>query len=61
MELSLSIIIGAVLSVPLSAKSVRIISDRKLTVGIAVLTLVLGAYTILNTQKYCLNNPLAKP
>jgi len=45
------IIIGAVLSVPLSAKSVRIISDRKLTLGIAVLTLVLGTYTILNTLK----------
>lgn len=45
------IIIGAVLSVPLSAKSVRFISDRKLTLGIAVLTLVLGIYTILNTLK----------
>ena len=45
------IIIGAVLSVPLSAKSVRIISDRNLTLGIAVLTLALGAYTILNTLK----------
>jgi hypothetical protein len=47
------IIIGAVLSVPLSAKSVRVISDRKLTLGIAVLTLGLGAYTIFNTLKIC--------
>jgi len=45
------VVVGAAFSVPLSAKSVKIISDRKLTLGIAVLTLGLGAYTILNTLK----------
>jgi len=45
------IILGAVLSVPLSVKSVKLISDEKLKLGIAVLTLGLGAYTIFNTLK----------
>ena len=45
------VILGAVLSVPLSAKSVRIVSDRGLKMSIAVLTLILGAYTIVNTLK----------
>jgi uncharacterized membrane protein YfcA len=51
------IIIGAVLSVPLSAKSVRVISDKKLKLGIAFLTLVLGGYTIFNTLKIFFVNP----
>jgi len=43
------IIIGAVLSVPLSAKSVKIISDKKLRLAIAVLTIILGTLTIFKT------------
>lgn len=43
------IIAGAVLSVPLSAKSVKIISTRKLKLAIAVLTVILGLVTITRT------------
>jgi len=43
------IIIGAVLSVPLSAKSVKIISERKLKIAIALLTIALGILTIVKT------------
>ncbi len=43
------IIIGAVLSVPLSAKSVKVISERKLKVAIAILTIALGILTIVKT------------
>ena len=43
------IIVGAVLSVPLSAKSVKRISARKLKLAIAVLTIILGTYTIYKT------------
>jgi uncharacterized membrane protein YfcA len=43
------IILGAIFSVPLSAKSVKFVSDRKLTLAIAVLTLVLGAFTLIRT------------
>ncbi len=43
------VIIGAVLSVPLSAKSVKIMSTRRLKLAIAVLTISLGAYTIYKT------------
>jgi len=43
------IIAGAVLSVPLSAKSVKIISTKKLKLAIAVLTLILGTVTIVKT------------
>jgi len=45
------IVIGAVLSVPLSAKSVKIINERKLKVAIALLTIILGVLTILKTIK----------
>jgi hypothetical protein len=45
------IIIGAVLSVPLSAKSVKKISIKKLKVGIAVFTIALGLFTIIKTLK----------
>ena len=48
-QLSVVIIFGAVLSVPLSAKSVKIMSANKLKLAIAVLTLILGSYTIYNT------------
>lgn len=43
------IIIGAVLSVPLSAKSVKIISERKLKMAITLLTIALGILTIVKT------------
>jgi uncharacterized membrane protein YfcA len=43
------IIIGAVLSVPLSAKSVKIVSERKLKLAIALLTIALGILTIVKT------------
>ena len=42
---------GAVLSVPLSAKSVKIISTKKLKFAIALLTIVLGIFTIVKTLK----------
>lgn len=40
------IVLGAVFSVPLSAKSVKFIPERKLKAGIAILTIVLGSITI---------------
>jgi len=43
------IVIGAVLSVPLSAKSVKLISTRNLKLAIALLTITLGILTILKT------------
>ncbi len=43
------VIIGAVISVPLSAKSVKLISDKKLKLAIAVLTITLGTFTIVKT------------
>ncbi len=45
------IIIGAIASVPLSAKSVKFISERKLKLAIAFITILLGSYTIYNTLK----------
>jgi hypothetical protein len=43
------VIIGAMLSVPLSAKSVKVMTARRLKLAIAVLTIALGAYTIYKT------------
>jgi len=43
------IIIGAVLSVPLCAKSVKWISTKKLKLTIALLTIALGIFTIAKT------------
>ena len=43
------IVIGAVLSVPLSAKSVKLISTRNLKLAIALLTIALGMLTIIKT------------
>jgi len=43
------ITLGAILSVPFSAKSVKLMSERKLKLAIAVLTLVLGIFTIMKT------------
>ena len=41
------IVVGAVLSVPFSAKSVKKVTENKLKIAIAVLTIVLGAFTII--------------
>lgn len=43
------IIAGAVFSVPLSAKSVKMISPKKLKLAIAILTIILGTVTIIKT------------
>jgi uncharacterized membrane protein YfcA len=43
------IIIGAMLSVPLSAKSIKWISTKKLKIAIAILTMFLGLFTIIRT------------
>ena len=43
------IVIGAVLSVPFSAKSVKVISTKKLKLAIAILTIALGILTIVKT------------
>lgn len=43
------IIIGAILSVPLSAKSVKIMNEKKLKFAIAILTITLGLFTIVKT------------
>ena len=48
-KLAPCIIFGAVLSVPLSAKSVKLISERKLKIAIALLTIALGTLTIVKT------------
>ncbi len=43
------VIIGAMLSVPLSAKSVKVMTTRRLKLAIAILTITLGLYTIYKT------------
>jgi uncharacterized membrane protein YfcA len=45
------VIMGAVLSVPLSAKSVKILDEKKLKLAIAILTIVLGLFTIVKVFK----------
>ena len=45
------IVLGAVFSVPLCAKSVKFIPERKLKAAIAVLTIILGTLTILKTVR----------
>jgi uncharacterized membrane protein YfcA len=45
------IIIGAVISVPFSAKSVKFISTKKLRLMIAVLTIILGTFTLIKTLR----------
>jgi len=45
------IITGAVLSVPLSAKSVKLMNEKKLKLAIALLTIALGILTIVKTLK----------
>jgi len=43
------IVMGAIFSVPLSAKSVKLISTKKLKLVIALLTITLGLLTIVKT------------
>lgn len=43
------VVIGAVLSVPLSAKSVKVMTTHRLKLAIALLTITLGTYTIYKT------------
>jgi len=43
------IVFGAIFSVPLSAKSVKLIDTKKLKLAIAVLTIILGSVTIIIT------------
>jgi uncharacterized membrane protein YfcA len=45
------VLIGAILSVPLSAKSVKLVPERKLKGAIAILTIILGLLTIYKTIK----------
>jgi uncharacterized membrane protein YfcA len=45
------ILIGAALSVPFSAKSVKLISTKKLKLMIAVLTIILGVFTLVKTLR----------
>ncbi|MHC4622423.1 MAG: sulfite exporter TauE/SafE family protein [Planctomycetota bacterium] len=45
------LIAGAVASVPLTAKSVKLISASKLKVAIAVVTIILGLFTIIKTLR----------
>lgn len=48
-KLAAWIVAGAVFSVPLSAKSVKFISTKKLKLAIAVLTITLGTVTVVRT------------
>jgi len=43
------IVIGAVLSVPLSAKSVKFLGTKRLKLAIGILTIILGSLTIIKT------------
>ncbi len=45
------VIVGSLLSVPLSAKSVKFIGERRLKLAIATLTIILGAVTIFKTLR----------
>ena len=45
------IILGAILSVPLSAKSVKKMTAKRLKLAIAVLTIILGTVTIFQTLR----------
>lgn len=45
------LIIGAMLSVPLSAKSVKLVSEKKLKFAIAIVTIGLGLFTIVKALR----------
>ncbi|MBU1871415.1 MAG: sulfite exporter TauE/SafE family protein, partial [Candidatus Omnitrophica bacterium] len=46
------VILGAILSVPFSAKSLKIIDARKLKLAIALLTIFLGIFTLVKLYKF---------
>jgi uncharacterized membrane protein YfcA len=48
-KLTACIVIGAVSAVPLSAKSVKIMDEMKLKLLIAMLTIILGTWTLIKT------------
>jgi len=49
LKLAPFIVVGAVLSVPFSAKSVKKMTEKRLKLAIAILTIVLGTFTIIKT------------
>lgn len=49
LQLTPFLVVGAVLSVPFSAKSVKKITEKKLKIFMAVLTILLGIFTITKT------------
>lgn len=50
-QLAPFVVIGAICSVPFSAKSVKKITEKRLKIAIAVLTIVLGFLTIVKTLR----------
>ena len=49
LKLAPFIIIGAILSVPFSAKSVKKITEKRLKLAIAMLTIILGIFSVIKT------------
>ena len=49
LKLAPFIIVGAILSVPFSAKSVKVLTAKRLKLSIAVLTIILGVFSIIKT------------
>lgn len=50
-QLAPYLITGAVLSVPFTAKSVKALTEKKLKLAVATITIILGTITLLNTFK----------
>ena len=53
LDLSLApfIVVGAIISVPFSAKSVKMLTEKKLKLAIAILTIILGISTLIKTTR----------
>lgn len=49
LKLAPFVIMGAILSVPFSAKSVKKMTEKRLKLAIAILTIILGIFTIIKT------------
>jgi len=49
LKLAPFIVMGALLSVPFSAKSVKKMTEKRLKLAIAILTIILGTFTIIKT------------
>lgn len=45
------LLVGAILSIPLSVKSVKKISTKKLKISIAIITIIIGLFTIIKAFK----------